>query len=96
MCPKNGRLRTYPMCLNLFSGGFVMAHYPFDPKELDFTRRAMSFNPAVPGNPIFNFPVSEREALLSLYNNKEAIWMPYKDVRDFIYRKKKEASEDDD
>ena len=30
------------------------------------------------------------------YFPSEAIWMPYKDVRDFIYRKKKEASEDDD
>jgi hypothetical protein len=30
------------------------------------------------------------------YFPSEAIWMPYKDVRDFIYRKKNEASEDDD
>ena len=30
------------------------------------------------------------------YFPSDAIWMPYKDVRDFIMRKKKEAAEDDD
>ena len=51
--------------------------YPFDPKELDFTKRARSFNPDVPGKPLFNFPVTEREAFLSLYRDGKGIWMPY-------------------
>ena len=50
---------------------------PFDPKELEIKRCARSFNPNVPGTALFDFPVSEREALLSLYNKKEAVWMPY-------------------
>ena len=50
---------------------------PFDPKELEIKRRAMSFNPNVPGTALFDFPVSEREALLSLYNKGEAVWLPY-------------------
>ena len=51
--------------------------YPFDPKELDFTKRSVSFNPAVPGRPLFNFPVTEREALLSLFRDGKGIWTPY-------------------
>ena len=51
--------------------------YPFDPKELDFTKRTMSFNPAVPGKPLFNFPVNEKQAMHSLYNKGEAVWAPY-------------------
>ena len=51
--------------------------YPFDPKELDFTRRTMSFNPAVPGKPLFNFPINEKQAMHSLYNKGEAVWAPY-------------------
>ena len=55
---------------------YVMS-YPFDPKELDFTKRTMSFNPAVPGKPLFNFPVNEKQAMHSLYNKGEAVWAPY-------------------
>ena len=51
--------------------------YPFDPKELDFTKRSVSFNPAVPGKPLFNFPVTEREAMLSLIRGGKGIWAPY-------------------
>ncbi|MBR6114685.1 MAG: methyltransferase [Oscillospiraceae bacterium] len=54
-----------------------MSNYPFDPKELEIKRRAMSFDPTKPGTALFDFPVSEREALLSLYNKGEAVWMPY-------------------
>ena len=31
---------------------------PFDPKELEIKRRQPSFNPAVPGTALFDFPVS--------------------------------------
>lgn len=51
--------------------------YPFDPKELEFTKRTASFMNRAPGRPIFNFPVPEREALVSLYRDKKAVWMPY-------------------
>ena len=51
--------------------------YPFDPKELEFTRRSASFVPGVLGKPLFNFPVTEREALLSLYRKGEGVWAPY-------------------
>ncbi len=50
---------------------------PFDPKELDFTKRAVSFDPAVPGKPIFNFPVTPREAQLSLIRGRKGVWAPY-------------------
>ena len=51
--------------------------YAYDPKELDFTERTMSFNPAVPGTPLFKFPVSIREAYESLLVKKDPVWMPY-------------------
>ena len=51
--------------------------YPFDPEELNFTERTMSFNPAVPGTPIFKTPVSIREGYESLLVKKDPVWMPY-------------------
>ena len=51
--------------------------YTYDPKELDFTERTMSFNPAVPGTPLFKFPVSIREGYESLLVKKDPVWMPY-------------------
>ena len=50
---------------------------PFDPKELEIAKRAPSFRAGQPGKPLFTFPVSEREAMLSLFRGGEAVWMPY-------------------
>ena len=50
---------------------------PFDPKELEIVRRQPSFNPAVPGTALFNFPMTEREAYKSTVLNKELVWQPY-------------------
>ena len=50
---------------------------PFDPKELEIKRRQPSFNPAVPGTALFDFPVTEREAFKSLMLDKKGVWMPY-------------------
>ena len=46
---------------------------PFDPKELEIVRRQPSFNPAVPGTALFNFPMTEREAYKSTVLNKELV-----------------------
>ena len=51
--------------------------YPFDSKELDFTKRAPGFGPNAIGKPLFNFPVTEREGALSAYRDRKGIWMPY-------------------
>ncbi len=51
--------------------------YPFDPKELDIVDRATNFRRNAPGKPVFGFPVTAREALLSLYRGGKGIWLPY-------------------
>ena len=50
---------------------------PFDPKELEIVRRQPSFNPAVPGTALFDFPVTEREAYQSLMLDHKPVWAPY-------------------
>ena len=50
---------------------------PFDPKELQIVRRQPSFNPALPGTALFDFPVTEREAYVSTVLNKQLVWQPY-------------------
>ena len=51
--------------------------YPFDPKELNIVDRAMNFRRNAPGKPVFDFPVTAREALLSLYRKGQGVWTPY-------------------
>ena len=50
---------------------------PFDPKELQIVRRQPSFNPALPGTALFDFPITEREAYVSTVLNKQLVWQPY-------------------
>ncbi len=50
---------------------------PFDSKELEVAGRLPSWNPAVPGTVLFNFPVNQKEAYQSLTLKKDAIWQPY-------------------
>ena len=57
---------------------------PFDPKELEIVRRQPSFNPALPGTALFNFPVTEREAYVSTVLNKKLVWQPYGVETSFI------------
>ena len=44
---------------------------PFDPKELEVAGRLPSWNPAVPGTVLFNFPVNQKEAYQSLTLKKD-------------------------
>ena len=57
---------------------------PFDPKELQIVRRQPSFNPALPGTALFDFPVTEREAYVSTVLNKQLVWQPYGVETSFI------------
>ena len=54
-----------------------MSEHPFDISELEIMGRGRSRSPKLPGTPVFHFPVTEREALHALYNDRKPLWMPY-------------------
>ena len=47
---------------------------PFDEKELQVVGEEPSF--FGPPNPVYNFPVSRAEGLVSLYRDHNPIWVP--------------------
>lgn len=54
-----------------------MANIKFDEKEMEIKGYVPDFGPSTgPGKPVFNFPVSEKEAVKALYERK-SIWLPY-------------------
>lgn len=54
-----------------------MTKIAFDEKELEIKGYIPNRNrPDGPGKPIFNFPVTAKEAVKALYN-KQSIWLPY-------------------
>ena len=50
---------------------------PFDPKELEITGYQKGFNPALPGTPLFSFPIPSKDNYKALLADHKGNWMPY-------------------
>ena len=53
-----------------------MSHIPFDPKELEIVGYQKGFNPALPGTPLFKFPIPAKDNYKALKKyQKSGRWL---------------------